>query len=42
MSEYFLLLFATVVVPVAALVALVMWFVRAKAKGGGNSRPPSS
>jgi uncharacterized iron-regulated membrane protein len=39
MSEYVLLLIATVVLPVAALVGIVMWLVRRTKRGvGGRSR----
>lgn len=39
MSEYVLLLIATVVLPVAALVAIVMWFVRRTKRNSGSPSP---
>jgi lipopolysaccharide export LptBFGC system permease protein LptF len=39
MSEYFLLLIATVVLPAAALVAIGIWLVRRTKRGGGSPSP---
>jgi flagellar basal body-associated protein FliL len=41
MIEYILLLIVMIALPLAAVAAVLMWFVRSKTKGGGEGRPPS-